>query len=405
MKIAKKLLSAAVLVLALGIFIPVVLYANEVSLTIDGVQVNFEDQRPEIVDGRTLVPDRDVFEVLGFEVDWDPDAETAILTARTIEPDFDWDTQHLAFRYRDVEVLISIGSSTFTVNGEEYELDVPAQVIGERAMLPIRAVLESVGHFVDWDEDAGNIIVRNLWGSMDFNYTPGALENQLAPPSPGEYFAIMHTNFGEIHLRLFPDLAPLTVESFVTHARAGYYDGVTFHRVIDWFMIQGGCPYDDPERNSQGGESIWGVLFGDEGTTNLRHIRGALSMSNLGPHTNRSQFFIVQIDGLRPGELAHLPQIQTSEQWEYRIANQDQLVPDLGIDLEIYYRDLFPASFGEHLLAYGGVPHLDFRHTVFGQVFIGMDVVDAIAAVETDDVDRPLEDVIIERIEILQFTN
>ena len=386
MRKMKMLVSAAMLALALGIFMPAALQANEVNVTIDGVQVEFADQGPAIVDGRTLVPVRGVFEALGFEVDWDQDTLTATLTASRDVVLWAFEEQYNTMGTNDIEVIITVGNSVFTTNGEEYELEVPAQLIEGRTMLPIRAVLESVGHFVDWDGDTSTVVIRNLWGFICFDYTPGALENQIAPPSAGEQFAIIHTNFGEIHLRLFPDLAPLTVENFVTHAQNGYYDGVIFHRVIDWFMIQGG----DPEGTGMGGESIWGMPFGDEGTSNLRHIRGSLSMANAGPGTNGSQFFITQIDSLRDG---------MAEILEERIANQNEIAEWAGV----LYSEVFPASFAQHLLEHGGVPHLDFRHTVFGQVFIGMDVVDAIAAVEVGEGARPLEDVVIERIEILTF--
>ena len=96
--------------------------------------------------------------------------------------------------------------------------------------------------------------------------------------------------FGTIRAVLFEDEAPKTVENFITHAEEGYYDGLTFHRVIDEFMIQGG----DPQGDGTGGESIWGKAFEDEFTDNLYNFRGALSMANSGKNTNGSQFFIVQ---------------------------------------------------------------------------------------------------------------
>ncbi|MBR2337910.1 MAG: peptidylprolyl isomerase, partial [Clostridia bacterium] len=114
--------------------------------------------------------------------------------------------------------------------------------------------------------------------------------NQLAKPIAGETVAILHTNHGDIAIRLFPDHAPKTVENFVTHAKNGYYDGLIFHRVINDFMIQGG----DPTGTGCGGESIWGHPFKDEFTPELHNLRGALSMANAGPGTNGSQFFIVQ---------------------------------------------------------------------------------------------------------------
>lgn len=102
--------------------------------------------------------------------------------------------------------------------------------------------------------------------------------------------ASIETSEGTIRVRLFPKEAPKAVENFLTHAREGYYDGLTFHRVINDFMLQGG----DPNGDGTGGESIWGGPFEDEFSPVLRNFRGALSMANSGANTNGSQFFIVQ---------------------------------------------------------------------------------------------------------------
>ena len=100
--------------------------------------------------------------------------------------------------------------------------------------------------------------------------------------------AIIHTTYGDIHVRLFPDVAPKAVENFVTHARNGYYNNIIFHRVIRKFMIQTGDPLGD----GTGGESIWGREFEDE-FSNLKHDHPyTVSMANAGPNTNGSQFFI-----------------------------------------------------------------------------------------------------------------
>jgi len=246
-------------------------------------------------------------------------------------------------------------------------------------------------------EVAPGVMLSDIWGSANFDYTPGSLQAQIAQPQIGEEIAIIHTNFGPIHLRLFPELAPLAVENFVTHARDGYYDGVIFHRVMEGFMIQGG----DPEGTGMGGESIWGVSFGNEVSPNLRHIRGALSMANAdNPQmgvsmTNSSQFFIVQNNELPESTIA---------QMQIMLEQQDEIAQSS----EYYIRDIWPADAIEHYIAHGGTPFLDYAHTVFGQVFIGMDVVDAIAVTPTDGDppvgnSRPLEDVVIERIEILNF--
>jgi len=114
--------------------------------------------------------------------------------------------------------------------------------------------------------------------------------SEVAQSKPAEsgMSAILHTTMGDIHLRLFPSVAPRAVENFVTHARNGYYNNTIFHRVIRKFMIQGG----DPNGDGTGGESIWGGEFDDE-FSSLKHDKPyTLSMANAGPNTNGSQFFV-----------------------------------------------------------------------------------------------------------------
>ncbi|MEC1304425.1 peptidylprolyl isomerase [Lysinibacillus capsici] len=184
----------------------------------------------------------------------------------------------------------------------------------------------------------------------------------------GEVLVEMNTTLGAIKIKLFPEHAPKTVENFLGHAKSGYYNGIIFHRVIQDFMIQGG----DPTGTGMGGESIWGNSFEDEFSEQLFNLRGALSMANAGPNTNGSQFFIVQ--------MKHLP--------------SDML------------RQLQGAGFPEEIIeAYaqnGGTPWLDHKHTVFGHVVEGMDIVDKIADVEKDFLDKPLEDVKIESIIVFE---
>ena len=177
--------------------------------------------------------------------------------------------------------------------------------------------------------------------------------------------ATIKTNHGDIKIQLFPEQAPMTVENFVRLAQKGYYDKTIFHRVINDFMIQGG----DPKGNGTGGTSIWNHLFEDEFSRGLFNLRGALSMANSGPNTNGSQFFIVQ----------------------------NKNMP------KRYIKQMEPAGYPKEIIhAYkqGGTPWLDGRHTVFGQVIDGMDVVDEIAKVKKDKMDKPLEDVVINTIDI-----
>lgn len=177
--------------------------------------------------------------------------------------------------------------------------------------------------------------------------------------------ATLKTSYGDIEIQLFPEQAPMTVENFVRLAQKGYYDGTTFHRVISDFMIQGG----DPQGDGTGGTSIWNHPFEDEFSRELFNLRGALSMANSGPNTNGSQFFIVQ----------------------------NKNMP------KRYIKQMEPAGYPKEIIngyKQGGTPWLDGRHTVFGQVISGMDVVDKIAKAKKSKLDKPLEDIKIYSIKI-----
>ncbi len=193
---------------------------------------------------------------------------------------------------------------------------------------------------------------------------------QLKAIESGDIVAIMKTNMGDIEIKLFPEKAPKTVENFVTHAKNGYYNGLIFHRVIKDFMIQGG----DPTGTGMGGESIWGKKFADEFDPDLHNLMGALSMANAGPNTNGSQFFIVQAHTVPENMVEQMREMPTA-------------FPE---DIVVAYENI------------GGTPWLDFRHTVFGQVMMGMEVVDSIAKVKVGPQDKPVEDVVIESIEIIE---
>ncbi len=180
--------------------------------------------------------------------------------------------------------------------------------------------------------------------------------------------ANIKTNQGNLRVKLFPDYAPKAVKNFIALAKDGYYDGVIFHRVIKDFMVQGG----DPTGTGRGGESIYGESFEDEFSEELYNIRGALSMANAGPNTNGSQFFIVQ--------------------------NKT-----LGYSLKELVRGGWPQEIAAIYAKEGGTPHLDRRHTVFGQLAdaASFDVLDEIANVKTDFSDKPVDSVVIETIEVI----
>ena len=161
-------------------------------------------------------------------------------------------------------------------------------------------------------------------------------QNQKGHPE-----VLLHTNMGDIVLEIRPDIAPLAAENFLTHVKKGYYDGTTFHRVIEDFMIQGG----DPTGTGRGGESIWGRPFKDEFAPNVVFDKpGILAMANAGPGTNRSQFFITTVP----------------------------------------------------------TPWLNGRHTIFGYVKKGMDVVIKISETGVDRYNRPVREVKILKAKVVE---
>lgn len=196
---------------------------------------------------------------------------------------------------------------------------------------------------------------------------------QLKAPVAGEKVAVFETSMGDISIRLFPGAAPKTVENFVGLIEKGYYDGIIFHRVIPGFMIQGG----DPTGTGRGGESIWGHPFQDEFHPDYRNLVGALSMANAGPNTNGSQFFIVEGDEVSKDIISQME--DAGEKYGY------------SKDVIEAYKEK------------GGAFWLDGKHSVFGQVFEGMDVVQSIAKVERNSMDKPLEDVVIVKAFIKEF--
>lgn len=173
----------------------------------------------------------------------------------------------------------------------------------------------------------------------DANVVAAASASGPAKPSPVANAATIHTTLGDIHIRLFPAQAPKAVENFVGHSRSGYFENVIFHRVIPKFMIQTGDPLGD----GTGGTSIWGKEFEDEFSDDLRHDRPyTVSMANAGPGTNGSQFFITTT----------------------------------------------------------ATPWLDNKHTIFGRVLSGLEVVHAIENVRTNKLDKPFEDIKITNVTI-----
>ncbi len=240
-------------------------------------------------------------------------------------------------------------------------------------------------------------------GKNDTQKSPEGVDDsmigyQLEKPKKGEEIAVVKTNQGSFKIRFFPEAAPKAVENFVTHSKNGYYNGLIFHRVIENFMIQGG----DPQGTGVGGESIWGKDFEDEFSKDLLNVTGALSMANRGANTNGSQFFINYEE---PEDFRGWDNF--SQAYDVYKQNKDRFTKMYGTTLDMEkvtdkYKSLYEKN--------GGNPNLDgyystagTGHTVFGQVFEGLDVVKKISTVETDSNNKPLQDVIIEGIEIVNY--
>ncbi len=257
-----------------------------------------------------------------------------------------------------------------------------------------------------------------LQNSVTTAYEDKAVGFQLEMPSAGEQIAIMHTSKGDISIRFFPEGAPKAVDNFIKLSQNGYYDGLTFHRVVKDFMIQGG----DPNGDGTGGESVWGKPFEDEFHPKLLNLRGSLSMANSGVNTNGSQFFINQGG---PDAFGERDKYAYSEEDVQTLKSQyNSLLTSYGKEtVEAYYGtwdDILaqympldyksvPEAVWELYEKNGGNITLDGAwrkkggHTVFGQVFAGMDVVDAIAAVKTGKNNKPTEAVTIKSIEITTY--
>lgn len=198
--------------------------------------------------------------------------------------------------------------------------------------------------------------------------------SNFTAPKEGEKIVSMKVKGydGEIKIKLFPEYAEKGVPSFLEHAEKGYYNGLTFHRVIKDFMIQGG----DPKGDGTGGESIYEKGFDDGTNAHLIHATGAVAYANSGSTASSgSQFYIVT------GEVYPKDQLEQLSAAGYNFTENE---------IEIYSTN-------------GGAPWLDGGYTVFGQVIDGLDIVFDIQNVETDDNDKPKEDVIIESVKVTEY--
>ena len=195
---------------------------------------------------------------------------------------------------------------------------------------------------------------------------------QMEAPKVGEEIAIIETDFGTMKLRLFPDIAPKAVENFKSLSKEGYFNGKTFYRVKKGELIMA---VDEEEEDYS--SSIYGKAFEDEFNENYGHFKGTVSMANRGPDTNESTFFIVNGSSVDEGIIDAMRELGEDEGFSSELIDT--------------YENI------------GGYYEFDFKHTVFGQVFEGLDIVEKLVNVELNYMDEPEEEIVIEKIEIVTF--
>ena len=211
--------------------------------------------------------------------------------------------------------------------------------------LPIFLLLLSGCSSLSIQDD--NIVESNIETDENLTEERDGMDNKTYANEPDllidttkTYTALLETSQGSMNIQFYTDIAPITVNNFIFLARDGYYDGVIFHRVIPGFMIQGG----DPSGTGHGDMGTYpGYKFDDELDNPIPYDRGILAMANAGPNTNGSQFFIMHKD--------------------------------------------YP---------------LPYQYTIFGKVTEGLEVIDKIASIQTDSSDRPVEEIIINKITIYE---
>jgi len=234
-------------------------------------------------------------------------------------------------------VILWVGVEDFLARQIRQEGKVPASDYDAFQIGNVESLFQSfVSRFRNLNEP-----VQILKPSVKVESEPGKQYSEfpaMTIDKAATYLATMRTSMGDIRIELFAATAPETVSSFIFLAKEGFYEGVTFHRVIPNFMIQGG----DPTGSGSGGA---GYSFNDEFDPELKFDRvGVLAMANSGPNTNSSQFFITTVP----------------------------------------------------------TPHLNGKHTVFGHVVEGQEIVNAISLVPTEGPDRPIQPVIIQGIDIMR---
>ena len=288
------------LTLLLSLIFAIPCFASTIELNLNGKSLE-SPVAPIMENGTTLVPLRLISENLAATVSYNQEAKTISITST------------------DTSMLLTLGSTEVKVNGDIVSLPMAPRSINGTTMVPLRFISENLNCKVNWDA-----------------------EDQPTTSSTFPTATIVVKDYGTITLELYPDIAPTTVNNFIFLANSQFYDGLTFHRIIDDFMIQGG----DPLGNGTGGPgyTIIGEFSGNGFTTNtLSHTKGVISMARSNhPDSAGSQFFITSADAT----------------------------------------------------------YLDGQYAAFGKVLTGLDIVDKLSDVATNANDAPLNPVVIESIRV-----
>lgn len=316
-------------------------FADEISVEVNGKKIA-TDVPAQVINDRTVVPVRAISEALNCDVEWDNDTK-GVNIYRENSLYMMWMEKNTAFKLSPVAI------ENF------YDMDTPPIVINDRTMLPLRAIGELLGAQVDWNQETLTAVVNmDIADEDNDGYAQQLLQYEKSMYDMYEVYEayvhgkakvvnaqIMTEGGGIINLELYPEIAPTSVENFVALAKEGFYDGLTFHRVIKDFMIQGGGI--DTAGVQKESENIYGEFIANGYLNLIKHERGVISMARAEhPDSASSQFFIMHKDA----------------------------------------------------------PHLDGAYAAFGKVTSGMEIVDEIAEVATDISDKPIKDVVIKSITI-----
>ena len=295
------------LIIMLFVLVAFPCFAKDIQIQLDGKQLT-TSVAPVQAKGTTLVPLRIISENLGAIVDYNKTS------------------QQITIQKESKTIILTLGKSKALVNNSEKSLTLAPTLLQSTTMVPLRFVSENLDCSVNWNDDQQLITITS----------------KNTKPSSLPIATLIIKDYGTVTLELYPNMAPKTVENFITLANSGFYDGLIFHRIIADFMIQGG----DPLGLGTGGPgyTIPGEFASNGFKANtLSHTKGIISMArSADPNSAGSQFFITSAN----------------------------------------------ATF------------LDGEYAAFGKVILGIEVIDNVQSVKTDSLDHPLQDVVIQSIRV-----